>query len=280
MASKREIIGGLASVAIHAGFLAWVSGHAPPTEPSARAEPVPVEVELLELTPPTPQPLALKADSGREQTSQHPELPSGEVVEPQPQPAPQPAPRPATQQVPSAIQPEPPTEPDPDATTEATTEAPSAPQSAAPEPLPSAPDEHPSVDPDGSRPRGIREGTGNIGTGGGGVGIDGTADHSAYGAKLVHLIMTEIDEDPVPGLGPRDSIEVELTVLPSGRLAHRGIGKYDYARVVRSTLGPIRLRAILRRILRASKDFPPHPSSFPRTRYVVGITVRFRDLRG
>ena len=118
------------------------------------------------------------------------------------------------------------------------------------------------------------------GSGLGRMGSDESPDHSAYGAEIVRLVKAEIDVDPVPGLRPRDSIEVELEVLPNGRLARRGLGKYDYVRVIRSTLGPVRLRAILRRILRASYGFPPHPSSFPRQRYVVGFTVRFRDLHG
>ncbi|MCX4247621.1 hypothetical protein [Paraliomyxa miuraensis] len=263
------------SVALHAALLAWGLGQASPT--TTQRPPAPIPVEFIEITPPTPQPLALRADGGQERATPSPTPPRGEGAEPLPRPDPTPAPH-----EPRAAKPEPPREPAATPSPASSLEAePADEDEPANEETPStSADEEPDEDPAGARPSGTPAGTGSLGRGRGGTGSHGTPDHSAYGAELVRLIMTEIDEDPVPGLSPKDSIEVELEVLPSGRLARRGLGKYDYARVVRTTLGPMRLRAILRRILRASQDFPPHPSSFPRQRYVVGITVEFRGLHG
>jgi hypothetical protein len=234
---------------------------------------------VLEITPPTEpdQPLALRAEAGRE-AARIDEPPQPEVVPPQPEIEPvraQPVPplRSQTQEpvpsVPDALDPE--VEVEPAVTPVGDEEGKSMPAS------PSAASTRPAK----PRPQGLDEGLGSGGTGGGrGLGIYGTPDHAAYGAEIVRLVKAEIDHDPVPGLGARDSVELVLEVLPSGRLARRGLGKYDYAQVVRSTLGPLRMRAVLRRVLRASEDFPPHPSTFPRQRFVVGITVNFRALRG
>ena len=291
VATKREIVGGLGSAVLHAGLLAWVVGHPPPGPSTIAPEPDPVEIELVELTPPTPEPLALKSDGGRAGQSRI-EREAPEAVEPEPrrdrperkrdrdrdraepEPPKQPRPEPTLPQVP--------TQPDEDDGAEAEPEPP-APATAADgegtEPSSGVADDAPARTSPRRRP-GEGRGSGNREGRGSGLGTDGMADHSAYGAELVRLVKAEIDKSPVPGLGPRDSIEVELKVLPSGRLARFGLGRYDSVRVVHSTLGPLRMRAILRRIIRASEQFPPHPSGFPRQRYLLGFTVRFRDFTG
>jgi hypothetical protein len=273
VAPKRQIIGGLASVLLHGGLVWWAIGHEPTrSEP----EPAPAELAIVEITSITGEPLAMKASAGSQgEVAPNPEPLRGEAARavPNPEPVVQTPPLPSR---PRAVPPRPraPTTPAVDTNAEA---APREPDDADAEPstAPSAGDGMaPARTAGSSRDRGL------AGGGDGRMGTDGTPDHSAYGAELVRLVKAEIDDDPVPGLGSRDSIEVVLEVLPSGRLAHQGLGKYDYAQVVRSTLGPLRMRAILRRILRASQEFPPHPSSFPRQRYVVGIRVDFRELRG
>lgn len=298
MRSRRQIIGGLTSVALHAGLLAWAVAHAPVRE---QATTVPVEIERIELVSRVDQPLALRAAAGAPgegAASSEPTPGRGAAMRPRPEPAPtRPAATPTqTQAEPPPVEPSPRTrarttprratsEPTPAAEPTPAEPAASPPASITPDARP-APESEPSSLPtpreaSGHAPlAGARDGRGSVGASVGATGIDGTPDHSAYGAELVRLVKAEIDTDPVPGLRPRDSIEVVLEVLPSGRLAHRGLGKYDYAQVVRSSLGPVRMRAILRRILRASQSFPPHPSSFPRQRYVLGFTVRFRDLQG
>lgn len=294
MAPRRRIIGGVASVVLHAGLLAWATGHELAREPPVAQ---PVEVERIELVTLPEQPLARRATTGssreRDASSEPkrgdsavrvplaaptpsdplPASPPPERAKPEPHPrVPPPRPAPPRPAPPLPDAPAPPRSDDADATSPPS----SAPLSdavaaAAPSSLPAA-----------------REPTGIAGTPDGSAmtssigrtGTEGSGDYSAYGAELVRLVKTEIDTNPVPGLREQDSIEVVLEVLPSGRLAHRGLGKYDYAQVIRSSLGPLRMRAILRRILRASQRFPPHPASFPRQRYVLGFTVRFRDGHG
>lgn len=275
MSPRRETVGLLVSLLLHGGLLFWVVVHAPAPEPP---DAVPVELELL-----------VPATEVAPQAEQRPrpEPPQGDAraaQEPEPQlTAPRSLPRsravPRRRQVP--VTPE-------DAEVEVEPEAtpvgddanagPSTPtvagDGASPARARGTSDRRGSA---GSEGRGAGRGSGVTG---GGQGFEGTPDHTAYGAELVRIVKAEIDADPVPGLGSEDSIEVLLEVLPSGRLARWGLGKYDYAQVVHSTLGPLRMKAILRRVLRASEAFPPHPSSFPRQRFVVGITVRFRDQRG
>jgi hypothetical protein len=105
---------------------------------------------------------------------------------------------------------------------------------------------------------------------------DPSLDHSAYGAHIVRLVMHEIDSRPVPGIAPRDPVELLLRVGPDGTLVKVGPGRFDYAQVVRSSLGPWRTRRLLDRVLRASHQFPAHPDGFARRYYEVGITVNFR----
>jgi len=68
-------------------------------------------------------------------------------------------------------------------------------------------------------------------------------------------------------------------VLPNGRLKRTGAGRFDVANVVRSSIGPVRTRALMRRIQRASKRFPRHPKGFERGVYVVGVKLRFTRNR-
>lgn len=275
MAPKRQIIGGLASVLLHGGLLAWALRYEPEPAPM-RAEPTPVEIELVDVTSIAGGPLAWEAAAGSpgHDTTPSPIPARGEAVtrpaEPEPRITPEPR-RPTPPRSKTAM-------------------APSAPAAApspalpAPAAVPEGPPTSPPADGEGDASRapaaGTSDGHGSAGTSDGRMGTGEGPDHSAYGAELVRLVKAEIDIDPIPGLRSRDSIEVVLEVLPSGRLARRGLGKFDYAQVVHSTVGPLRMRAILRRILRASWRFPPHPSSFPRQRYVVGFTVNFNDRHG
>lgn len=96
----------------------------------------------------------------------------------------------------------------------------------------------------------------------------GTFDHTTYGAEIVRIIQTAIDEDPVPGIGVFDSVHVLLTILPDGRL--------EAAVVLASSLSVRKTRQILRRIEQASTRFPGHPRGFRRGKYVVDVTLRFR----
>lgn len=284
MASRRQIIGGLASVLLHGALLGWVATRA--TEREAD-EPVLVTIERIELASITEGSLAARAAvSSPGEDAPGPAPARGEDVptvpelepattEPSPSRPPQapamPAPHtPASEPSPTTPTADDPVQPEPPPTT-------AADDPAQPEPLASTTADDPAGR---ARAAGTSDGHGSTGSSIGRTGTDESPDHAAYGAELVRLVKAEIDTNPVPGLRPHDAIEVVLEVLPSGRLARHGLGKYDYAQVVRSTLGPVRLRALLRRIHHASQAFPPHPSSFPRQRYVVGFTVRFRELHG
>ncbi len=102
------------------------------------------------------------------------------------------------------------------------------------------------------------------------------ADYAAYGARIVALVMDELDRSPVPGIGPRDTIQLVLEVLPDGTLARTGYGRFDVAHVTRTSLGRLRMRQILKRVERASARFPDHPRGFAKSRFVVDVTVNFR----
>jgi hypothetical protein len=80
----------------------------------------------------------------------------------------------------------------------------------------------------------------------------------------------------VPGIGTEDTIQVLIEVLPDGELAWSRSGRFGFARVLATSLGPLRTRQILKRIERASDRFPGHPPGFARRRYVVDVTVNFR----
>ena len=285
MASRRQIIGGLVSVLLHGGLLGWAVAWAPVDAP---AQPELVMVERIEVTSLAEDPLAWRASAGSPGEDAASSPARGEDLPTPSQPEPPPEPPKAEPPKPPVAPPPPPPPPPAPALARHTREQPPTPTDpAASDPPPTIPasDEPASPEPpavtttDGSAgttpAAGTPDGHGSAGACGGRMGTGDAPDYSAYGAKLVRLVKVEIDTDPVPGIWPHDSVEVELEVLPSGRLARHGLGKYDYAKVVRSTLGPVRLRALLRRILKASQGFPPHPESFPRKRYVVGFTVTF-----
>jgi hypothetical protein len=101
-------------------------------------------------------------------------------------------------------------------------------------------------------------------------------DHAAYGAEIVRIVHDEIERNPIPGLGRGDAIQVLLRIRPNGRLARSGTGRFGFADVLHSSLGPLRTRNILRRIEQASTRFPPHPQGLRKPLYVVDVTVRFR----
>lgn len=288
MASRRQIIGGVVSVLLHGSLLGWVATQTPEREQAP--EPLIVTIERIEIASIAGSPLSTRAavglpsDDALSEAARSEGLPMlpGREPEPEPTPTVPSPPRPDPLLIPAPT--EPASEPSP-AIPAVDDPAPAEPLPTAPatdEPVPPEPPASPATDgPAGGTPTaGGHDDHGSLTSSIGRMGTDESPDHSAYGAELVRLVKSEIDADPVPGLLPHDSIEVVLEVLPSGRLARHGMGKYDYAKVVRSTLGPLRLRAILRRILNASHGFPPHPSSFPRRRYVVGFTVNFRKRGG
>lgn len=258
----------LGSVAVHAGLLAWLGGGAAVVvESDPEPEPEPA-IEWIEVSVVDRMPLAAKAGPGapREAVPRAPPVLS-EVEAPAETPPLRARPRPEAAPVQSAI-------PDEPAIAEPAIDEPAIDEPAVDEPASSPPSsESPGTGAAASEGRGTGESE-DRGSG------EGEADHSAYGAEIVRLVLAEIDRDPVLGISAKDSIEVELEILPSGRLARRGLGKYDYAVVVTSSVGPLRTRGILRRIASASRRFPPHPADFPRQRYLVGITVSFRDRPG
>lgn len=263
----RRSLGGLGSVIVHAGLLAWLGGRAAPvSDPEPRAEPA---IEWLEVSVVEHGPLARKAESeaGREGSARAKAQPARSEASTKAEPVPA-KPRPLTPRG---------ARPTPDGPT---TEEPAPAEPAHDEPAHDEPASAPLGPPESTSQadsRGAGEGHGGaLGSGSG----DGELDHSAYGAEIVRIVKAEIDRDPVPGISAKDSIEIELEILPSGRLARRGMGKFDYAVVLASSVGPLRTRGILRRIASASRRFPPHPTTFPRQRYVVGFTVCFHDQCG
>ncbi|HET6585589.1 MAG TPA: hypothetical protein VFG69_19150, partial [Nannocystaceae bacterium] len=120
-------------------------------------------------------------------------------------------------------------------------------------------------------------GGGTIGAGAGaGAGDDEDAfDRSRYGAEIVRILSRELDEHPVPGISERDSIQIVLTLLPNGELAWTRAGRYGFVDVLHSTLGPLRMRQVLKRIEIASARFPPHPHGLRSRHYTVDVTIRF-----
>lgn len=111
------------------------------------------------------------------------------------------------------------------------------------------------------------------------AGLGGREEDSyaAYGAALVRLVVAELDRSPVPGIGARDSVQLVLEVLPDGSLAMVGPRRFDIATVVRTSLGWLAIRQVLRRVATASRRFPDHPRGFSKHRFVVDVTVNFAD---
>ncbi len=260
----------------HAGFFAWASWwDPPPPEPIAeRASPV----ELVTFEVQEPEPVLDRA--GDMAPDDDPEAtqplklaaapPEPEVAEPTPSAPPPPArniptrdpdptPTPETAAVPAADPQEAPG--DEDGLGEASGEPGPAGQGA----TPSAPEQGGGLEGSGT-PQAGRAG-------------DGAPDFSPYGAEIVRIVMHEIDNHPVPGIAPHDTLELLLRVRPNGRLLSVGNGRFDVAQVVATSVGRLRVRQILRRVEQASHRFPRHPKGFRGRYYVVGIKVNFRNMK-
>lgn len=275
----------LGAIGLHIALLSWTVAS---PEPVPKPEPELTVVEIVNFVDNPDAELALEgalaarspepaAEPVREpeaapeieepEEPEEPETPEEPPTEPEPRTRPEPDPD-------AAVQPDP--SPEPDAEPGAVSE----PQ-AATEP-PELPDE-PAA---GQHDDGTPEPTPGTGTGRAGEGIadghadgQGTTNFQSYGAEIIRIVNAEIDADPVAGISRRDTIEFELMVLPNGRLKRTGSGRFDVANVVRSSIGPVRTRALLRRIQRASSRFPKHPKGFERRVYVVGVTLRFTRNR-
>ena len=110
-----------------------------------------------------------------------------------------------------------------------------------------------------------------------GVGGREEDAYAGYGASIVRAVVAEIDRDRIGGIRSSDSIQLVLEILPDGRLASVGPRRFEVAYVEHSTLGWLLQRQVLRRVAHASERFPPHPAGFSKARFVVDVTVRFRD---
>jgi outer membrane biosynthesis protein TonB len=259
--SRQAVMGALGSLVLHAGLLAVPEGPVSASQPSP-----PLDDELVAI----------------EVVSEGPIAPRASVRAPEPEATPEPSPEPS----PAPDRPEPPTRriaraqpiaPEPEPTMP---EAPVTPEPAA-EPGPAV-DGSLVGDASGRATGSNGEGDGgagaSAGTGRSGAGAStggDTVDTSSYGKEIVRLVLAELDEDPVPGLTRRDGIQVVLRVKPDGGLAWTGSGRFGFAQVVASSVGPVRTHAILKRIERASRRFPAHPAGLKRRHYVVDVTVKF-----
>ncbi len=110
-----------------------------------------------------------------------------------------------------------------------------------------------------------------------GVGGREEDAYAGYGASIVRAVVAELDRDHIGGIRSSDSIRLVLEILPDGRLDSVGPRRFEVAYVEDSTLGWLLQRQVLRRVARASEWFPPHPAGFSKARFVVDVTVRFRD---
>jgi hypothetical protein len=251
VASRRHMVASGATVVVHVALFAWASAvQQPALEPAPEA----FEIELVEIGTVRDEPLAPEA---------------GDEAEEEEPPMPEPSP------VPRRVRSQPernraaersPAEADvPALPVEA--ERPIARSEIAIEPTTST-----------DLPRSTAVATGTLGRDAprSGGGTRGQLDHASYGAEIVRIVLAEIERDPVRGIGPTDTIQVLLDVLPNGELEWTRSGRYGFARIVRSSLGRIRTHQILRRIERASARFPVHPPGFARRRYVVDVTVNFK----
>jgi len=243
----RSVRAWLGSAFVHGALLAALLAYAP-VERSAVAEPVEVAiVELLPTMTSPVSPLAERATSSAAISSVAPAMPM-----PRRMPAPPRRAKPRPSPLPAAAPVEP-VEDDP-------------PSIAAP----------PAEDAPAASSQGSTVGAASDAAHGGG---GEPTDHSAYGAEIVRILKLEIDRDPVAGISARDSIQLLLTVLPNGDLEWTRDGRFGFAEILRSSLGPVRTRQLLRRIERASAQFPGHPDGLRSRRYVVEVTIRFGALR-
>ncbi|MEM9458609.1 MAG: hypothetical protein AAGF11_30820 [Myxococcota bacterium] len=252
----------------HAALFAWVTGHDHPTTDAVRDRThVSIERVVLEPPPPPPAPTPAKTPDARE-----PAMAAHPLDAARPPPPP-PDPKPRTQR-PRAR----PLTIDPESTADVVVDPPPEPAPAPPvavQPAPPVPAS--AADGNSGRER-TKKGSGDR-AGSGWDSGGGMLDHSIYGRTIVQLFLDELDRSPVPGISKGHSITILLRVSPEGRLVWTGTGRFDFARVLATTLGPLRARRVLRRLERASWRFPPHPRGFERTYYELDFTVRFKGGR-
>jgi len=233
--------------------------------------------ELLDTIPIERAMLAEKA--GAQAKEVHTEEPS--PAEPAPEPPKQPPADPPPEPKRKTASPKPPPTraahpdvvvPQTDAPTPEPAEATDEPAPEATEPTPDAPPPIPVVPGNGSADRGKSRGGGIQEHASG----EGVGDHASYGAEIQRIISAEIQRNPVPGTTIHDVVEIDLRVLPSGRLAFAGSGRLEVGSIVRNSLGPLRTRAVMRRIRQAAERFPRHPKGFRRRHYIVGVQISFK----
>lgn len=255
MASVRTIVGGLGSIALHAAVLASWAGAPPPQLPTATPDDELVVIDVLGTEPvgrrphpargPAMDETPASSESAATETPPEPEPPASR--------SPRPRPRPRAEAEPT---------PEPAVGTE-----PSPGDGAA------SPEDEAAADGDGAR---VGE-PGSNGSGATEAKGGGTFDSSGYGKEIVRLFREELDADPVPGLRWTDAIRVVIRVKPDGSLSWMGSGRYDFAQVLASTVGPVRTRAILKRLERASWRFPPYPAGLKGKRhYEMEFIIKFR----
>lgn len=275
----------LGAIGLHIALLSWtVASPEPAPEPE-------LELTVVEIVNFVDNPDAELALEGA-LAARSAEPAAEPVLEPEAAPEPEEIEEPRPKEPPTEPEPRTRPEPDPDAAVQPDpspdpSPEPDADPGAASEPKAAAqPPEPPDEPAAGKHDEGTPEPTPGSGTGRAGEGMaDGHADgqgatnFQSYGAEIIRIVNAEIDADPVAGISRRDTIEFELMVLPNGRLKRTGSGRFDVANVVRSSIGPVRTRALMRRIQRASSRFPKHPKGFERRVYVVGVTLRFTRNR-
>lgn len=284
----------LGAIGLHVAVLSWTVAR---PEPAPEPEPELTVVEIVDFVDNPDAELALEGALA----ARSPEPAAEPVLRPEPEAAPEPEdieedieePKEPPQEPPTPPEPRTRPEPDPDAAVEPdpSPDLEPAERGAESEPapavdLPEPPPEPPPEPAAGQHEEGVSEPMPGAGTGRVGEGIadghangEGIANFQSYGAEIIRIVNAEIDADPVAGISRRDTIEFELMVLPNGRLKRTGSGRFDVANVVRNSIGPVRTRALMRRIQRASTHFPKHPKGFGRRVYVVGVTLRFTRNR-
>ncbi|MCH9685764.1 MAG: hypothetical protein K0V04_30305 [Deltaproteobacteria bacterium] len=268
MQRGRQQVAGLGTAVVHAGLWIWAVTRPTPEPPSP--PPTPIEIVKLQPTAAVRAPLApTPMRRAGAVTTAEPELEPKTEQTPEPEPVrPSPAPRPEAPSPSPPPQPEPtiPVDPEP-----ASAPGQEPPPVSLPEPRPSGTGTQSDAEPNdaGAQPA--------ASTPRPGLGGEGGADFKAYGAEIVRIVMAEIDRDPVPGIFERDTIELVLRVRPDGRLVWVGQGRYDFVQVRATSVGRSKTRRLLRRVLRASKRFPAHPSGFRRKYYEIAFRVNFRD---
>ena len=274
MPLPRRYAAAAITLAVHVGLLAWSMSVSPQQPQPAPVFATPVElIELADLDQSGRGSLAPKHSIAAEVSDDPLSTTASESKRERPEPQPRPQPKRSARKTPRAA-------PVPDAPEPSNDERPtlasSEPVLNTPAPVVLAPTD--PVAPTDATPSASKTKAGRPGAVRARASGTGAArDHAAYGAEIERIISDEIDRNPVPGIHVDDTVEFELRLLPSGRLAMIGDGRLDVAIVVRSTVGPLRTRALLRRIKRASARFPRHPPGFPRRHYILGFSVTFTN---